>query len=124
MSTWDDAPQPEARTLRALDYARIVWRGAPLVAMLGVCFPLLLILRVPERAIWGLRRPVTPYITQFVCIWACRFMALDRHVIGTPMQQPGAYVSNHVSWLDILAGRDRFRIEPFGLWGVGSGFIG
>jgi 1-acyl-sn-glycerol-3-phosphate acyltransferase len=60
------------------------------------------VLRPFERAIWGLERPVTPYITQFVCIWTCRFFGLARHVEGAPMRGMGAYVANHVSWLDIF----------------------
>ncbi len=99
---WDGAPTPAPRRLGPRDWLRIMRRGAPVIVLLLICFPLLLILRPPERAIWGLRRPVTPYITQFVCIWACRCLGLRRRVIGTPMRQPGAYVANHVSWLDIF----------------------
>lgn len=102
MTPWSDAEEPEPRRLRVLDWARVIWRGAPLLLLLGICFPLLLILRAPERAIWGMARPVTPYITQFVCIWACRLVGLRRVVRGTPMTTPGAYVSNHVTWLDIF----------------------
>jgi 1-acyl-sn-glycerol-3-phosphate acyltransferase len=81
---------------------RVVWRGVPLVLLLLICFPLLLIVRLPERAIWGVARPITPHITQFVCVWACRCLSLRREVIGQPMRTPGAYVCNHVSFLDIL----------------------
>lgn len=99
---WEDAPVPGPRRLAPMDWTRVVLRGSPLVLLLLVCFPLLLLLRVPERAIWGLHRPATPAITRFVCIWACRCLALRREVIGRPMRMPGAYVANHVSWLDIF----------------------
>ncbi|MEX3015188.1 lysophospholipid acyltransferase family protein [Gymnodinialimonas hymeniacidonis] len=100
--TWYGQEPPTPRRIGALDWLRILWRGGPLIILLLICFPLLLILRLPERAIWGLKRPITPYITQFVCIWACRFLSLRREVIGQPMREAGAYVSNHVSFLDIF----------------------
>jgi 1-acyl-sn-glycerol-3-phosphate acyltransferase len=81
---------------------RILRRGGPLLLLLVICFPLLLLLRLPEAGIWGLHRPVTPHITRFVCVCACRLIGLRRDVRGTPMEAPGAYVSNHISWLDIF----------------------
>ena len=101
-NTWEGAPQPEPRSLGVWDYLRFVLRGGALVAVLLVCFPLLLILRVPEQWIWGLARPLTPYITQAVCRLSCVLMGLRRDVTGTPMRTPGAYVANHVSWVDIF----------------------
>ena len=101
--TWQsvEAP-PEPRKIGVVEALRIAWRGVPLMAILLICFPLLLLLRLPERMIWGFRRPVTPYITQFVCICACRLLSLRREVVGKPMRTPGAYVCNHVSFLDIF----------------------
>jgi 1-acyl-sn-glycerol-3-phosphate acyltransferase len=100
--TWDGAPPNPPPRLSLRDWLRVVRRGGAIVGLLAICFPLLLLLRPPERAIWGLARPVTPWITQFVCIWACRFLGLPRHVRGRPMRGMGAYVANHVSWLDIF----------------------
>ncbi len=100
--TWYGEEPPTPRAISALDWLRIAWRGGPLVVLLLICFPLLLVCRPLERAIWGLKRPFTPYITQFVCIWACRFLSLQREVVGMPMRGAGAYVSNHVSFLDIF----------------------
>ncbi|MCU4654535.1 1-acyl-sn-glycerol-3-phosphate acyltransferase [Roseibacterium sp. SDUM158016] len=100
--TWEGAPPPPPPRPGLLGWLRAVRRGAPLLLMLAVCFPLLLILRPPEKAIWGYARPVTPWITQFVCIWACRFLGLSRQVEGRPMRGVGAYVANHASWLDIF----------------------
>ena len=103
MSTWyGEAPPPPPRALGARDWLRVARRGAPLLLLLAICFPLLLLLRVPERWLFGLTRPITPYITQFVCISACWLIGLPRRVSGQPMAGPGAYVSNHVSWLDIF----------------------
>lgn len=100
--TWNGAPAPTPRALGPLEWLRITRRGLPLVAILLVCFPLSLLLRPPERWIWGLRRPVTPYLTQLVCVVACRCLGLKRSVTGRPMKTPGAFVANHVSWLDIF----------------------
>jgi 1-acyl-sn-glycerol-3-phosphate acyltransferase len=80
----------------------VVRRGTGILAALVLCFPLLLILRVPERAIWGERRPLTPWITQGVCVWTCWCIGLRRDVSGVPMRGEGAYTANHVSWLDIF----------------------
>lgn len=99
---WDDAAAPAPRALGLAEWLRILRRGVPLMAILLICFLLLLMLRVPERLIWGLKRPVTPFLTQFVCIFACWSLGLRRAVQGRPMRSPGAYVCNHVSWLDIF----------------------
>ena len=100
--TWYGPDAPEPREIGLAEGLRIAWRATPLLVLLLICFPLLLLLRLPEAALFGLKRPITPYITQFVCIWACRFLSLKRVVIGTPMRGPGAYVCNHVTFLDIF----------------------
>ncbi len=100
--TWYGPPPPQPRRIGVLEILRIIWRGGPLLLLLLICFPLLLLLRMPEAAIWGLKRPFTPSITRFVCVWACRLLSLQRVVVGQPMQRPGAYVCNHVSFLDIF----------------------
>jgi 1-acyl-sn-glycerol-3-phosphate acyltransferase len=100
--TWDGAEPPPRRPPGAVGWLRVGLRGGALLSVLGLCFPLLLLVRVPERAIWGRARPVTPWITQGVCILACRILGLPREVQGTPMTGNGAYVANHVSWLDIF----------------------
>ncbi|MFW5641175.1 MAG: lysophospholipid acyltransferase family protein [Roseicyclus sp.] len=100
--TWDGAEPPPRRRPGALGWARAALRGGALILVLAIAFPVLLLLRLPERAIWGLSRPVTPWITQGVCILACRILGLRRDVAGTPMTGAGAYVANHVSWLDIF----------------------
>ena len=99
---WHGVAEPAPRSLGFADWLRVVRRGALILGLLGVCFPLLLILRIPERVIFGLNRPVTPYITQFVCVMACHALGLGRRIRGKPMTGAGAYVANHVSWLDIF----------------------
>ena len=100
--TWQGAPPPPPRRLGLADWARVVRRGAGILGLLFVCFPALLILRIPERLVFGLNRPITPHITQFVCAMACRVLGLRLVLRGVPMTGPGAYVANHVGWLDIF----------------------
>ncbi|RMA42384.1 lysophospholipid acyltransferase family protein [Rhodophyticola porphyridii] len=102
MITWAGVPPPKDPPIGPAGWLRVGLRGGALLLLLAVCFPLLLLLRLVEAPIWGMDRPITPWITQFVCIWACRILGLRRQVIGTPMHARGAFVSNHVSWLDIF----------------------
>jgi 1-acyl-sn-glycerol-3-phosphate acyltransferase len=100
--TWRGAEEPVPRALSVGDWLRVLRRGGAILALLAVGFPLLLILRIPEGLIFGLTRPVTPHITQTVCRLSCRVLGLRREMRGAPMTGPGAYVVNHVSWLDIF----------------------
>ncbi|MDG4648360.1 lysophospholipid acyltransferase family protein [Roseibacterium sp. SDUM158017] len=100
--TWDGAPPPDPPRLSLRDRLRAARRAAPLLLLLATGFPLLLLLRPAERMVWGAERPVTPWITQGVCRAACRLFGLTLRVEGRPMRGMGAYVANHVSWLDIF----------------------
>ena len=60
-------------------------------------------LRLIERPLFGLRRPVTPFVTQAVCKAAFAVLGIALRVRGSPMHGRGAVVANHVSWLDIFA---------------------
>lgn len=102
MSTWEGDAPPEPPRIGLSGWLRVLARGTPIVLLLLVCFPTLLILRGPEKWIWGYRRPITPWITQVVCISACWLMGLRRRVSGEPSPARGAYVANHSSWLDIF----------------------
>lgn len=101
-STWYGDKPPAPHRLDAMGIVLIVVRGGHIIALLVVGFPLLLILRPVERAVWGLVRPITPHITQCVCRQACRALGLNLEMRGAPMTGAGAYVANHVSWLDIF----------------------
>ena len=78
-------------------------RGAVIGLMLVLGLALLLALRLAERPLFGLRRPVTPFITQGVCRATLRVMGLRLTVCGQPLVQRGALVANHASWLDVFA---------------------
>ncbi|MEM7489615.1 MAG: lysophospholipid acyltransferase family protein [Pseudomonadota bacterium] len=101
--TWREAPTPPPARLGPSDWVRIVRRGLPLAITVFGGLLLLLAVRLVERPLCGLHRPVTPWITQGVCRAAFVWMGLPRVQRGTPMRQVGAAVANHVSWLDIFA---------------------
>jgi lyso-ornithine lipid O-acyltransferase len=102
MSTWDNGDRPAAVPITVSGWARVVLRGGPVAALLVICFPALLILRLPERLIYGARRPLTPWITQYVCKTTLWIMGLKRYMSGFPLTDGGAMVANHASWLDIF----------------------
>ncbi len=102
--SWDsNVPPPLSRRIGAMGWLRVILRAFSLIVLVFGGLVLLLATRLLERPIWGMDRPVTPHITQFVCRHALRIMGLDLRVQGTPMQRRGAVVANHSSWLDIFA---------------------
>ena len=84
-------------------WVRVILRGSLLAAVTFGGLAVLLLLRLIERPIFGDTRPVTPFITQFVCRFAFRIMGIGLRIHGTPMRHRGAVVANHASWLDIFA---------------------
>jgi 1-acyl-sn-glycerol-3-phosphate acyltransferase len=106
-SRWDEAEPPALPEAGPAGTLRLVARAAWAAATLAVLFALFLVLRgvdwLGERVA---RRPVTRLGPAIVRAWAA--LALPtvglRYVAhGRPMTQPGAYVANHSSWLDIVA---------------------
>ena len=89
--------------MTAMSWLRAALRGAVLLVLVFGGLTVLLILRLVERPLYGLRRPVTPYITMAVCRAALRVLGIARHVEGRQMRGRGAIVANHSSWLDIFA---------------------
>jgi 1-acyl-sn-glycerol-3-phosphate acyltransferase len=108
--TWrgDDPPLHPPLSLR--DWLRVLRRGLPLGSLVFGGLVLLLLIRLIERPLCGLRRPVTPYVTQGVCRAAFGLLGIRYATRGTPMRGPGAVVANHASWLDIFALNARKRI--------------
>ncbi len=102
MMDWQDVPMDVAR-LGPAAWLRVVWRGLLLGLVTYGCLLLLLLVRLVEWPLCGARRPVTPYITMFVCRAAFVILRLPLRVRGTPMVGMGAVVANHASWLDIFA---------------------
>ncbi|WP_322892459.1 MULTISPECIES: lysophospholipid acyltransferase family protein [unclassified Yoonia] len=108
--TWQGAAAPlhPARGLR--DWLRVIRRGVPLAILVFGALLLLLLIRLIERPIYGLRRPLTPHITQWVCRTALILLGIRFRNQGKAMRGPGAVVANHASWLDIFALNARKRI--------------
>jgi len=82
---------------------RVVVRGLILGILTFGCLLILLLVRLVEGPLFGTARPVTPYITQFVCRSAFVILRLPLVVRGQPMTAKGAVVANHSSWLDVFA---------------------
>ncbi|MFP7570499.1 lysophospholipid acyltransferase family protein [Marivita sp. S2033] len=101
--TWDSAEPPESHHVTGWEWFRVAWRGGLLGAVVFGGLLLLLMIRLFERPICGLDRPVTPYITQAVCRSAFVILRLPLTARGPRMKVPGAVVANHGSWLDIFA---------------------
>ncbi|AXI46544.1 1-acyl-sn-glycerol-3-phosphate acyltransferase [Sulfitobacter sp. SK012] len=108
--TWDSNEAPDLPPITPLGWLRVVLRGLTLAVLVFGGLVVLLLVRLFERPIWGLHRPVTPHITQFVCRGAFRILGLPLIQTGEPMTQRGAVVANHTSWLDIFALNARKRI--------------
>ncbi|MCA8883828.1 MAG: 1-acyl-sn-glycerol-3-phosphate acyltransferase [Rhodobacteraceae bacterium] len=108
--TWYGDPPPEDAAIGVGGWLRVILRGGALGVLTFGGLGLLLLLRLFERPLFGLHRPVTPYITKFVCRTAFRIMGIGFVTKGTPMTGPGAAVANHGSWLDIFALNARKRI--------------
>ena len=103
MSTWTSETLPEDRPIGPGGWLRALLRAVPLAIITFGCLGLLLLLRLIERPLCGVNRPVTPFITQFVCKSAFVILGMRHSVHGQPMSARGAAVANHSSWLDIFA---------------------
>ncbi|MGB3409009.1 MAG: lysophospholipid acyltransferase family protein [Jannaschia sp.] len=101
--TWDGAPAPDPVRIGPRAVLRALRRGVPVVVVVAGGLFLLSLVRLIERPLCGLNRPVTPWITQGVCRAGLFLMGIRRVVRGTVMTGTGAVVANHVSWLDIFA---------------------
>ena len=107
---WDLSRDPQLPAITPAGWVRIVLRGLALILLLLIGVIATLVLRLIEIPVYGLRRPITPYITQAVS--RAIFVILNMHhsVTGDRMDLPGAVVSNHASWLDIFSLNARKRI--------------
>ncbi len=100
---WDAVEAPASARIGPAGWGRALIRGLVLALLTYGCLVLLLLARLVERPLFGLRRPLTPHITQFVCRSAFRILGMSFKIRGQPMEGMGAVVSNHASWLDIFA---------------------
>lgn len=99
---WESDTPPVHPAITVRGWIRVILRAVCLAVLVFGGLLILLLVRLIERPIYGLHRPMTPYITQFVCRNALRILGLRLQVTGRPMTGQGAIVANHTSWLDIF----------------------
>ncbi|MFT4960796.1 MAG: 1-acyl-sn-glycerol-3-phosphate acyltransferase, partial [Paracoccaceae bacterium] len=95
---WHSETAPDPVVIGPMGWLRIVLRGLVLGTLVFGCLILLLLLRLIERPLCGLHRPVTPFITQFVCRSAFYILGIKFRTSGDLMSHRGAVVANHSSW--------------------------
>lgn len=101
--TWAGDPPPRHGRFSLAERLRILRRGLPLAVLVFGGLAVLLLVRIVEAPFNGLRRPITPSITRFVCRNAFRIMGMGWSAEGQPLAGAGAVVANHSTWLDIFA---------------------
>ncbi|GAA6175379.1 lysophospholipid acyltransferase family protein [Sulfitobacter pacificus] len=99
---WDSDLPPSYPAITLAGWLRVLLRATALAVLVFGGLIILLLVRLIERPLFGLHRPMTPHITQFVCRNALRLLGLRLQVSGMPMAGQGAIVANHTSWLDIF----------------------
>ena len=101
--TWDNGELPNLPPITWVGWLRVIIRGITLALLVFGGLLVLVLVRLIERPICGLHRPVTPHITQIVCRLAFSILGIRHHIQGSPITGRGAVVANHTSWLDIFA---------------------
>lgn len=108
---WDDGSAPDPVAIGAMGWLRALLRGTLIVSIIVTGLLAMLLLRTLERPMFGLRRPLTPWITEAVCSLTLLVLGLRLDVLGRPMtRRRGALVANHSSWLDIFVLNARARV--------------
>ncbi len=107
---WNSKDAPDPINLGLVGWVLVILRGVPLALLVFGGLVVLLTIRLIELPLFGVRRPVTPFITQFVCRNAFRILGMGLRTSGELMRQRGAVVANHTSWLDIFALNARKRV--------------
>jgi len=110
-ATWhSDTPPPPPATFGVQGWVRLLVK---LPVLFGVVFgglTLLVLLRLIERPLYGLHRPVTPHITVAVCRLSMAILGIALDTNGRADPQARAVVANHSSWLDIFVLNARQRV--------------
>jgi len=108
--TWRSETQPSHPPIGPAGWLRAILRAVPLIVVTFGGLAILLGLRLVERPVFGLVRPVTPFVTQGVCRAAFVILGIRHRIEGQPLTGEGAVVANHSSWLDIFALNARQRV--------------
>jgi 1-acyl-sn-glycerol-3-phosphate acyltransferase len=101
MTDWN-AAEMAMPPLGVMGWLRVLRRGILLGGLTYFCLLLMLVLRAVEAPLYGVQRPWSPFITQFVCRSAMAILGIRYTVRGKALRDPGAIVANHSSWLDIF----------------------
>ncbi len=125
--TWHASEPPPWPAIKPRAWPRILVRLTALSGIMAFGLLLHLLLRLVERPFFGLRRPLTPGVTQIVCRAVLKVMGLRVQTTGTPLRARGALVANHASWLDIFVLNAAVRVyfvskEEVARW-PGIGFL-
>lgn len=94
--------EPALRSPGALGWVLVFLRLPVMVVVVFGGLAILLAIRLVERPLFGLRRPLTPFITQGVCRAVLVILGLRLRRQGRVMRGRGAMVANHAGWLDIF----------------------
>ncbi|MCI2398310.1 lysophospholipid acyltransferase family protein [Aliiroseovarius subalbicans] len=107
---WGAGSEPPETSIEPLGWIRAVLRGLVLAVLVFGGLIVLLLLRLIERPLFGVKRPLTPFITQAVCRTAFVVLGIGFATSGHQMRRIGAVVANHSSWLDIFALNAKKRV--------------
>ena len=104
MTTWRSEGSDEIKLdITPMGWLRVFLRGLLLGVLVFGCLVILLVVRLIESPLCAPNRPITPWITRFVCRTAFVIMGMRFKTSGNPIRNTGAVVANHSSWLDIFA---------------------
>ncbi len=103
-TTWiSEEGEPIDKKISIFGWMRVFSRGSAIIFIILFGLILKFVLRLFEKPLFGDRRPVTPYITVLVSKISLWLLSIPVTRCGAPLLQPGAFVANHTSWLDIFA---------------------
>ncbi len=108
--TWGSEETTDPVVIGPMGWLRVALRGGALAILVFGCFLILMLLRLIERPLYGERRPITPYLVQFVSRTSFLILGMGYSTQGNLMREQGAVVANHSSWLDIFALNARKRV--------------
>lgn len=101
-ATWHGDNNPPNVTLTLAGVLTAAIKAVPIFLLVFGGLIIMLLLRLVERPLFGVARPVTPYLTVAVCRGTLKLMGIRLVVTGQPLKGRGAVVANHSSWLDIF----------------------
>ena len=103
-TTWiSEDGEPVSKKISIFGWALLLSRGSAIIFIIVFGLLLKFLLRVFEKPLFGDMRPVSPQITVMVSKISLWLLSIPVIRFGAPLKQPGAFVANHSSWLDIFA---------------------